>query len=112
MAVQIQLRRGTAAAWTAANPILADGEIGVESDTDLFKIGDGLTAWTVLSYGGLQGTAGVNGTNGTNGQGVPTGGSAGQALLKNSSTNYDTYWGQPGFPADDDQPILASRIFK
>lgn len=108
MAVQIQFRRGTAAAWTAANPILADGEMGVESDTDLFKIGDGLTAWTALDYGGLQG---ADGANGTNGQGVPVGGSAGQALLKNSSTNYDTYWGQPGFPADDDQPILAARIF-
>lgn len=63
MAVQIQLRRGTASAWTAANPILADGEIGIESDTDLFKIGDGFTAWASLSYGGVQGTAGTNGTN-------------------------------------------------
>ena len=63
MAVQIQLRRGSASAWTAANPILADGEIGVESDTDLFKIGDGLTAWASLSYGGIQGTAGANGAN-------------------------------------------------
>ena len=63
MAVQIQLRRGTASAWTAANPILADGEIGVESDTDLFKIGDGLTAWVSLGYGGIQGVSGTNGTN-------------------------------------------------
>lgn len=63
MAVQIQLRRGTATAWTTANPVLADGEIGIESDTDLFKIGDGSTAWTSLSYGGIQGAAGANGTN-------------------------------------------------
>ena len=63
MAVQIQLRRGTASAWTAANPILADGEIGIESDTDLFKIGDGSTAWASLSYGGIQGVSGTNGTN-------------------------------------------------
>lgn len=109
MSVQIQLRRGTAASWTTANPILADGEIGIESDTKLFKVGNGLTVWSSLPYGGVQGTAG---TNGTNGQGVPTGGTTGQALLKSSSTNYDTYWGQPGFPADDDQPILAARIFK
>ena len=66
MAVQIQLRRGSASAWTAANPTLADGEIGVESDTDLFKIGDGLTAWVSLGYGGVQGVPGANGTNGTN----------------------------------------------
>ena len=58
MAVQIQLRRGTAASWVTANPILADGEMGIESDTDFFKIGDGLTAWIDLAYGGVSG-AGV-----------------------------------------------------
>jgi hypothetical protein len=54
MATRIQLRRGTAAAWTAANPVLADGEIGVETDTRFYKIGNGVTAWTALAYGGLQ----------------------------------------------------------
>ncbi len=65
MAVQIQFRRGTASAWTSANPTLAEGEMGIETDTDQFKIGDGLTAWTSLAYGGLTGAAGTNGTNGT-----------------------------------------------
>lgn len=46
----IKLRRGTAAAWTAANPILATGEPGYESDTGNLKIGDGTTAWTALPY--------------------------------------------------------------
>jgi hypothetical protein len=64
MAVQIQLRRGTASAWTAANPLLADGEMGLESDTDQFKIGDGVTYWNSLAYGGLTGANGTNGTNG------------------------------------------------
>jgi hypothetical protein len=41
---------------------------------------------------GPQGPAGAAGTNGTNGQGVPTGGTTGQILAKNSSTNYDTGW--------------------
>jgi len=50
MAVQIQLRRGTAAQWTAANPILAEGEMGVETDTEQFKVGNGSSAWTSLSY--------------------------------------------------------------
>lgn len=50
MAVQIQLRNGTAAQWTSANPTLALGEIGVEKDTSKFKIGDGTTAWTSLGY--------------------------------------------------------------
>ena len=46
----IQVRRGTAAAWTAANPTLAQGEIGFEYDTGRIKIGDGLTAWNSLLY--------------------------------------------------------------
>ena len=48
MAVQIQIRRGTAAAWTAADPTLAAGEFAIETDTDKYKIGDGSTAWTSL----------------------------------------------------------------
>ena len=58
MAVQIQLRNDTSANWTSNDPILAVGEMGVETDTDLFKLGDGATAWTALSYGGVQGAAG------------------------------------------------------
>jgi hypothetical protein len=41
MAVQIQLRRGTASQWTSANPILAEGEMGVELDTGKWKFGNG-----------------------------------------------------------------------
>lgn len=49
---QIQLRRGTASQWTSANSILNSGEIGVETDTGKFKIGNGSTAWSSLSYSG------------------------------------------------------------
>jgi hypothetical protein len=56
MAVQIQLRNGTAAQWTAANPVLAAGEVGIESDTRKQKFGDGTTAWNSLSYAGGTGT--------------------------------------------------------
>jgi hypothetical protein len=55
----IKLRRGTAAAWTAANPVLADGEPGYATDTQILKIGDGLTHWEDLpsiSAGGDGGT--------------------------------------------------------
>lgn len=48
--VVIKLRRGLAATWTSANPILAAGEIGVETDTGAEKLGDGTTAWTALAY--------------------------------------------------------------
>ena len=47
---RFKLRNGTAAEWTAANPTLLQGEIGVETDTRRYKIGDGSTAWVGLSY--------------------------------------------------------------
>lgn len=50
MAVIIQLRRDTAADWTAANQVLAEGEVGLETDTGKKKIGDGVSAWTALNY--------------------------------------------------------------
>lgn len=53
MAFKIQLRRGTAAQWTAANPILAAGEVGIVTDEDTLKVGDGTTAWTSLTYSGV-----------------------------------------------------------
>lgn len=46
----IQFRRGTASAWTTADPVLAAGEPGFETDTGLQKTGDGSTAWTSLPY--------------------------------------------------------------
>jgi len=55
MAVQIQLRRGTAAQWTSANPTLASGEVGVETDTNKQKVGDGTTAWNSLAYFNVNG---------------------------------------------------------
>lgn len=58
MAIRIQLRRDTALNWTTVNPILAEGEVGLELDTDKFKIGNGLDPWVLLPYGGLQGPAG------------------------------------------------------
>ena len=50
MADIIQIRRDTAANWTSANPTLAQGELGIETDTDKFKVGDGSTAWTSIGY--------------------------------------------------------------
>jgi hypothetical protein len=50
MATRMQQRRGTASQWTAANPILAAGEIGFETDNNRFKIGNGATAWNALDY--------------------------------------------------------------
>ena len=48
--VRVQLRRGTEQQWYDANPVLAAGEVGIETDTNTFKFGDGTTAWRVLDY--------------------------------------------------------------
>lgn len=50
MATRIKLRRDTSANWTSVNPILANGEMGVEADTRRVKIGDGATKWAALDY--------------------------------------------------------------
>ena len=65
--VQIQFRRSTAANWAAANPTLAIAELGLETDTQQFKIGDGVTAWNSLAYGGLMGPTGATGPMGATG---------------------------------------------
>jgi hypothetical protein len=46
----IKLRRGTASQWTSANPVLSAGEIGLETNTNRTKYGDGSTAWSSLPY--------------------------------------------------------------
>ncbi|MBQ3396798.1 MAG: hypothetical protein IJG34_10215 [Synergistaceae bacterium] len=36
--------------WQTLNPVLLKGELGIESDTQRIKIGNGKTAWSDLSY--------------------------------------------------------------
>ena len=56
--------------WSTNNSLLAIAEMGIETDTSQFKIGDGVTAWNVLAYGGLRGFTGFTGFTGGTG---PTG---------------------------------------
>jgi hypothetical protein len=44
------IRNSTADNWTTRNPTLAEGEFGLENDTFLIKIGDGIRDWTHLPY--------------------------------------------------------------
>lgn len=79
MAVQtlMQVRRGTLSQWNAANValgagILYQGELGYETDTGRFKIGDGSTSWSSLSYASVLPSnftagSGISITQGTNG---------------------------------------------
>jgi len=54
MSSLIQFRRDTAANWSSANPILAQGELGLVTDTGAYKIGDGILNWNTLTYNQLQ----------------------------------------------------------
>ena len=63
MASIIQIRRDTASDWTSANPTLAQGELGLETDTLKLKAGTGTTAWNSLAYYTLA-TAGFLATSG------------------------------------------------
>lgn len=58
----LQLKNGTRANWASINPVLAKGELGLESDTAHFKFGDGVNDWNTLAYAGTIVQA--SGTNG------------------------------------------------
>jgi hypothetical protein len=90
MAVQIQFRRGTAAEWTAANTLLAQGEMGLEWDTNKFKIGTGSTYWNSLGYS--SGQTGPTGPTGPSGSSIAMI-SANQGSTISSSTSYINFTG-------------------
>ena len=113
--IQLQFRRDTPGNWTTNNPVLASGEMGIELGTELFKIGDGATVWTLLPYGGLQGPTGPSGSGsgsggtgptgpsgsggtGPTGPGVPPLGNTGDVLTKASGISFDTVWSPVHLP--------------
>jgi hypothetical protein len=57
MAFRVQIRRDTAINWQAVNPILLEGEMGLELGSNCLKIGDGVTPWSSLPYFICQGGA-------------------------------------------------------
>lgn len=55
MAQKILLRKGTSSSWSSVDPVLANGEPGIETDTGRFKVGDGSSQWSARSYVDVQG---------------------------------------------------------
>ena len=51
---RVQNGSDTAENWSTNNPVLLAGEIGIETDTKLYKFGDGVTAWNDLDYAGTD----------------------------------------------------------
>jgi hypothetical protein len=74
---QIQVRRGTASQWTSANPTLAAGEFGFETDTNKLKCGNGATAWNSLTY--INNDGDITGV--TAGTGISGGGTSGTVTV-------------------------------
>ena len=110
---QIQVRRGTASQWTSANPTLASGEWGYETDTNKAKIGNGSTAWNSLAYGSITGTLADGSV--TSAKLANTAVAAGSYTATNITVNAK---GQitaasngTGFDAFDDQVFLATQIW-
>jgi hypothetical protein len=75
MAGQGQFKRATAARWISVNPILASGELGLETDTNKMKFGNGTDHWNDLSYANI-GNTGAQGPTGPQGQGFNNVGTA------------------------------------
>ena len=83
---RFQFRRDTTTNWTAENPVLASGELGLDTDEMLFKIGDGTTAWADLGYVGGVGPQGDQGIQGDPGL------SAYEVAVANGYTGAETEW--------------------
>jgi hypothetical protein len=134
MSVQFQLRRDTAANWTSDNPTLAQGEPGFEKDTGKLKIGDGVTAWTGLSYvggsfslavgdpvsGATDSSVLVTDSNGevasgpatsavVSGVSLPT--AAGQIPLSRGTSDNTTTWGSAGGSIPGVPPAAGDNPF-
>jgi len=62
MAYRIQFRNDSSVNWQTTNPVLAQGEIGLDTTINQFKIGDGISAWNSLAYKGFDGKTILNGS--------------------------------------------------
>jgi len=90
MAVRIQMRRDSAANWTSNDPLLAEGEMGLELDTGRWKIGNGTSPWSVLVYSNqiYSGASVISDSSASNALRITQIG-LGNALLVEDSTNVD-----------------------
>ena len=76
--IQLQIRRDTLINWVSSNPVLANGEMGINLDTYQYKLGDGTKTWNQLPYAGIAGPTGspgpsISSSTGATGVTGPTG---------------------------------------
>lgn len=63
MTARIKIRRDSAASWTSNNPILAAGELGLDTDANQIKVGNGTAVWTALPFVTSSGSSGFDGAS-------------------------------------------------
>jgi hypothetical protein len=121
----IKLRRDSAADWTTADPILASGELGIESYTNKIKMGDGVTEWTGLKYGPVSDELAIRVKNASGSVAIPAGrlvqfaGAAGdtvtvQPAVTNGTIDFHTLVGVTAreIPADGfGDVIITGNVF-
>ena len=111
MAVKFQLRRDTAANWTAANTILDLGEPGFETDTRKLKIGDGVNTWTNLSYTIIQEFSELTNTPTTlAGYGITDAASSSDAALAQTALQAGDSFDVKGSVFGDDSTLLVDAV--
>ena len=111
MAVKFQLRRDTAANWTAANTVLDLGEPGFETDTRKLKIGDGATPWNSLDYTIIQDFAELSNTPTTlAGYGITDAASSSDAGLAQTALQPGDAFDVKGSVFGDDSTLLVDAV--
>lgn len=112
--VLLEFRRDTAAHWTSANPVLAAGEPGYETDTGKLKIGDGSTAWSTLAYFAAGSTSPLTTKGDLFGHStvdarIPVG-SNDQVLIADSTQTVGVKWGPAPAGAGGALTLIGSTV--
>lgn len=95
----------TSTNWTTNNPVLLAGELGIESDTNKFKIGNGTSAWNELDYAG-SGEVVLYSTTGQNTDGAMTQKAVTDSLPQ--AVEIDASTGQPNVTSEQFTKLLES----
>lgn len=114
--VKIQIRNDTKNNWTTQNPVLLNGEMGVETDTRKFKFGDGVSDWKTLEYASATGAIIMNKAPTPTDSGYDVGAmwvdtAANKAYLLFNNTTNQAVWKQLVTP-DDLSDLGAGDMLK
>lgn len=98
----------TSSNWTANNIVLLAGEIGIESDTNKFKIGNGTSTWNELDYVG-SGEVVLYSTTGQNTDGAMTQKAITDALPQCIEIEMNMQTGQASITVEQFEKLLENQ---